>query len=290
MTPTPSSSPGRDSRTRLADALRAARLASGEISGAEAGRRSGISQSKVSKIEKGYLLPTVEDVEVLCRVYNVDAQRQEELVALVTKLRGAQSARVILTRGPAEMQKRIRQLEESATLLRSFQPTMVIGLLQTSAYAEVVFGTPDSFELPVVEVVENIEIREGRQEALLDDSKDFVLILTEGALRWQAGSAAVMADQLDALAEATTYPNVRLGIIPWSTSVRFFPRHGFHLYDEDAVIVATETATATMTGEADVSQYVELFGALEDLAVFGDEARAHFVRIGDEYRALMETG
>jgi len=46
-----------------------------------------------------------------------------------------------------------------------------------------------------------------------------------------------------------------------------FPRHGFYVYDEDAAMVGTETASATMTGAADIATYVELFGALEDLAV-----------------------
>ncbi len=32
-------------------------------------------------------------------------------------------------------------------------------------------------------------------------------------------------------------------------------------------MVGTETASATMTGAADIATYVELFGALEDLAV-----------------------
>ena len=265
--------------------MREARSRAG-LSGREAGRRARLSQSKISKIESGALLPSIGDVDRLCGVYDVDSQEQEELVALVAQLRGEASAKVILARGTVEFQKRIRQLEASAALIRSFQPTLVIGLLQTAAYAEVVFATPDSRELSAEEIEENVGIRDSRQAALFDGSKQFVLIMTEGALRWQAGSPSVMVEQLEALAEVTKYPNVRVGIIPWTTPMKFFPKHGFHLYDEDAVIVATETATATMTGEADIATYGELFGYMEETAAFGELAHEHFMRIANEYRSI----
>lgn len=72
--------------------------------------------------------------------------------------------------------------------------------------------------------------------------------------------------------------------------MRLFPRHGFHLYDSDAVVVGTETATATMTGPADIATYTELFEVLEALACFGAEAQHHRGRITGEYRQLAGEG
>jgi uncharacterized protein DUF5753 len=95
-----------------------------------------------------------------------------------------------------------------------------------------------------------------------------------------------MAEQLVAIAESGKRPNVSIGIIPWTTPTRLFPRHGFHLYDADAVIVGTETATATMTSAADVATYAELFQALERTAQFGDAGLAHLARIAGDYREL----
>lgn len=244
-----------------------------------------MSQSKISKIERRFLLPSVEDVAALCVVYDIPPKEREELVAIVTGLREEQSARVILARSVAETQRRIGQLEQSASLIRSFQPTMVIGLLQTAAYARRVFAAPDSQALSEDEVAESVAVRAERQRILGDASKRFVLIMTEGALRWQAGWPEVMVDQLDALTEAASH-SAGVGVIPWTTPVNHFPRHGFHLYDEDAVMVGTETATATMTGAADIATYVELFAALQRLAVFGDEAAGHFARIAADYRRL----
>lgn len=288
MTKNPAPGRGPGDRGRLAQILRDARKRM-DLSGVDAGARAGMSQSKISKIERQFLLPSIEDVEALCRVYEIPTDERDELVALVRGLREEASVRVILGRGVAEMQRRVGQLEKSATSIRTFQPAMVIGLLQTPAYMRCVFGTPDSQALSGEDVDEAVMLREARQRVLSDPAKQFVLIMTEGALRWQAGSAQVMAEQAEAIA-AVSLPNVRVGIIPWTTPVDLFPRHGFHLYDDDAVIVGTETATATMTGVSDIATYVELFNLLESLAVFGDEAREHFERIASDYRNLRSTG
>jgi transcriptional regulator with XRE-family HTH domain len=281
--PTESAGRGPGDRIHLAQALAEARRRLG-LSGAEAGRRAGMSQSKISKIERGYLLPSPEDVEALGRLYELSSEERSRLVAIATGLRAESRTRIILTRRVAEFQRRIGELERSASLIRTFQPTMVIGLLQTAAYMRCVFGTPDSQALSGQEVDEAVQAREHRQRVLADPSKTFVLIMSEGALRWQAGSAAVMAEQAHELADAAVQlPNARIGIVPWTQPMRFFPRHGFHLYDDDAVIVGTETATATITGEADIAMYVELFEALEELAVFGEEAQRHFARIARDY-------
>jgi hypothetical protein len=245
-----------------------------------------MSQSKISKIERGFLLPGTDDIIALCDVYGVTAKERDDLLTLVAGLREEASSKVILARGVGEMQRRIGHLEASASLIRSFQPVMVIGLLQTIAYARYVFGAPDSHALSGEEVDEAAAARAARQQILDDASKQFVLIMTEGALRWHAGSPAVMAEQVGAIAEAAGRPNVRVGLIPWTTPVRVFPRHGFQLYDQDAVMVGTETATATMTGAADIATYVELFHALEKSAAFGDDAQQHLTRIASEYEQL----
>jgi hypothetical protein len=134
-----------------------------------------------------------------------------------------------------------------------------------------------------------VRARLDRQRVLDDETKQFVLIMSEGALRWQAGSPALMAEQAEAIAAATKRPNMRFGIIPWTTPVDRFPIHGFHVYDEDAVIVGTLTATATITGTADIATYLEQFAALETFATFDDDARDHLARIRNEYRQLEES-
>jgi transcriptional regulator with XRE-family HTH domain len=279
--------PGRGpaDRARLAAALREARHRSG-LTGTQAGTQAGMSHSKVSKIERGFLLPSVADVEALSRVYKLPKRDRDHLLALVQGLRREQSTRVILPRGMAEQQRRIGQLEASCTLIRGYQPVLVDGLLQTDAYMRLVFGVPGAPPVTDDDITAASHARRDRQRLLDDESKRFELVMTEGAIRWQAGSAALMVEQTEAIAEAAKRPNMRLGIIPWTAPVDIFPPQGFHIYDEDAVIIGTLTGAATLTSPGDVAMYLDEFAEIERLAAFGDEAQEHLARIAAEYRQL----
>jgi transcriptional regulator with XRE-family HTH domain len=272
-----------DVQAEFAQQLRELRLAAG-LGGIEAGRRAGISQSKISKLERQLLRPAVDDVRVLCDVYGASAAQRDNMLRLAEELRTGiiTPPRVTLSRGARSMQDRIRRLEESAVLLRSFQPCMVIGLLQTPAYASLVFGAAVSGP----EIDEAVVARMERQAQLRDRVPHAVLIMTEGALRWQAGSPQLMIDQLASIAAAIDLPNVEIGIIPFSVSATFFPRHGWHLYDSDAVLVGTETGLATVTDTEDVARYERMFSQLEELAHTGEAARADLDRVARDYMNL----
>ena len=110
--------------------------------------------------------------------------------------------------------------------------------------------------------------------------------MTEGALRWHAGSPQLMIEQLEAISLASKLPNVELGVIPYTTPVSIFPRHGFHLYDSDAAIVGTETGTATIIDTDDIARYEAMFAELERVAVTGEAAREVLSRVSDDYRRL----
>jgi hypothetical protein len=254
-----------------------------------AGRAAGSGQSKISKIERGALLPSVDDVEALTRAYGLGETERHELIALARGLREEQHSRVVLSRRVGELQTRIGELERTAQVIRSFQSTMVIGLFQTSAYATTVFAQPDSAQLDSDQVEEAVTERVARQSVLDDPNKQVRAVMTEGALRWQAGSPQIMADQISRLIEVVDLPTVQLGIIPWTQPVSFFPRHGFHIYDTDAVSFGTETAFAIVTGRADVDAYLELFEALEQSASYGEEAKQHLDRIEADYRSLADN-
>lgn len=86
-------------------------------------------------------LPTEDDVKKLCRVYGATAGQQRQLVKMTRDLRaGSTPARVTLQRGGWWMQQRIGKLEEAAAQVRTFTPTVIIGLIQTRAYISSLFG------------------------------------------------------------------------------------------------------------------------------------------------------
>jgi transcriptional regulator with XRE-family HTH domain len=252
------------------------------LTSAAAAKLAGFSQSKLSKVENGLLLPSEADVRALCRAYGATAAQWQESVNLLRRLQNEyDSARVILRRGAYRMQRQIGRIESETTLLREFQPTYVLGLLQTPVYMRrVLAGMSDD------DREQAVEARLVRQGVLLDTTKRFNLVMTEGALRWRAGSPDVMVAQLDHIAEIARQPNVEVGVIPWRTEASVFPGHAFHIYDDLLVIVGTLSATATIRDPRDVVLYADLFGQLAGLASYDDEAEAEISRIRKDYQQL----
>lgn len=265
----------------LSQALRTLREEA-RLSGAEAARRAGITQSKVSRAETGVFVPTEDDVKKLCRVYGAPPAIQRQLTQMTRDLReGSTPARVILQRGGWWMQQRIGKLETAAAQIRTFTPAVIIGLLQTRAYAQALFGeslTPSDLDRTVSARLE--------RQHILTTGRQFVFLMAEGALRWNMGGAHIMAEQLDHLIEASKLANVKIGVIPWTTPAHVPALHGFTLYDSRAVLLGTQTATAIITDRRNVTDYEAHWNELEPLAEWEDAARTVIARAAADYRSI----
>lgn len=257
------------------------------LSGTEAGKRSGISQASVSRYENGRYVPSPDDVDALTDVYHAPGEVRRRLRQLAADLREdvAPPARLVISRAAGQMQQRVGRVEASSVHIRHFHPIAVAGLLQTADYARTVFSSGG--DLPHEQVEQALAARMERQRLLDDPGRHFTFVLAEGVLRWQMGGPAVMVAQLDHLATVSQLAHVRLGVIPWTTTVDLAPMHGFDLYDARAVIVGTETTTVFLTNSHDVAAYVKLFADLEAAATFAEQARAVLARVARDYRSLL---
>ncbi len=252
------------------------------LSGMEAARRAGYSQPKISRFETARQVPTTEEVRTLCRVYSAPPEVRDRLLELATDLTaGTIRARAVLSHGARYMQQRVGRIEQASELVRSFTPTIVDGLLQTPDYVRAM----GSRRLAGEELESFVASRADRQR-ILDTDRQFQSIITEGALRWHIGSPQVMAAQLEHLIEASHRPNLRLGIIPWTTPVHSPALHCFTIFDDRAVIFGTETATAIITDPDDIADYDQRHTLYSQLTVVGDPARAVLARLAAEYRDL----
>ncbi len=269
----------------LSATLRELRQAAG-LSGVAVARELSTSQRRISHIETGRFVPRDAEIRALAKLYRASPATRRQLLQAVEDLRAApheSRARVVMARGAWRMQQRIARVEAASARLRDFQCAIVLGLLQTPEYARAVFS--DGGDITGDDLERSIAERLGRQR-ILDSGREIRLLMTEGALRWQAVGPLAMAEQLGHIAEASTRPGVRVGVIPWTTPVGVFPLHGFSVYDERAVIVGTRVATAFLTDQQDVAEHVKLFGELEALAVWDADARDHLRRIAVEFRLL----
>lgn len=244
----------------------------------------GISQPGLSRIEKGKTVPDPEIVEALARLYCADPDTTVRLVEMATAIRPEHlDSRIIMQRGLNHFQERLSKIEQSSALIRAYQPNIILGILQTSAYAQVVFGSRGR---TAQQVADGVAARLARQEALADPGRQWVLIQTEGALDWCVRDPALMAEQISYVADVSQLPNVRIGLIRRRTPATVLAPHGFHIFDGRAVQIGTKTATALVDDVGDIATYEELFNELESMAVFGQDAYFELRRIADEYKTL----
>lgn len=264
----------------LSATLRSLRKDAG-LSTHQAARQSGFSQSKISRFETGRLMPTADEIGTLCRVYRASAATRKSLSRVARDIRAeSTSGRVILQRGGAwRMQYRIARIEAASARVRGFDPAIVIGLLQTRAYIRAMW---DSDAISGDDLERFVEARISRQE-LLNTNREFTLIMTEGALRFNLGGSSAMIDQLNYLAEATHISNAHVGVISQFTPAATPAMHSFHVYDARAVLVGTLDRTGIITEPRDVADFEKHFAELEALASFGARARDVIARAARDF-------
>ena len=109
-------------------------------------------------------------------------------------------------------------IESRATVLRSWQPLVVDGLLQTETYARAILraARPGDSDAAIDQLVTT---RMARQEIWeRDDPQPPMLsvILGEGVLRQRVGDVEVMREQLGRLIQAAANPRITIQVMPFS--------------------------------------------------------------------------
>lgn len=273
----------RGGKDELSATLLKLRKAAG-LSGRLTAERTGFSQAKVSRLERGINVPTEADVTALTDVYAAPAAERRRLVALARDIK-AEHRPVVMARShghPGVFQARLSRIEAASAQVRAFAPTAIPGMLQTEPYMRALIANR---ELPAGEVETFVRNRLARQTRLTEPgTPHFTLITTEAAFGWRLGSRDDMAALAEHVADATRIPDARIGIIPWGVQADRVVLHGWDIYDERAVSYGTTEATAVLTEPRDVGRYLELHAAVERIAVFDDDARAILRRIAAEYR------
>jgi transcriptional regulator with XRE-family HTH domain len=256
-----------DRRSDLATALRRLRRESG-LSGARLAARVAMSQSKISKIENGRLTPTVFDVDRILKALNVPQDIIEHLLGLArlanTHFHDVRSSQ---RRGLHYRQQELAALEAAASTTRYFLPVMITGLLHLPEYAARSFGTTAGDQ------TQAIARRLDRQKVLRDDTKSFIFLLTEAAVRWPLCPPSVMASQVDRLISVSQFPTVTMGIIPFTTEVPDSPLNTFTVYDDRIVTAETVGGLVVMRDPRDVVLHLEAFAFFHRYALLDDDAR-----------------
>jgi transcriptional regulator with XRE-family HTH domain len=268
-------------KDELALALREARKQA-RLTGERLAARCGISQSKISKIETGKVLPSATDVERMLTTLGLGGERTAELIALARLANTEfQSVRASLQRGLHQKQRELAALEADARHIRFFLPLMITGLLQTPEYARASLANfPGDHPQAIAK-------RLDRQAALYNPAKRFMFVLTEAAVRWQLCEPRIMAVQMGRLASLSELPNIRLGIIRLDRYVPDGPLNTFTVYDERIATAETFGGVIMMRDPRDVHYHLELFAFFEQYAAFDDDVRALLESYAQGFRAAF---
>ncbi|MFE5139544.1 helix-turn-helix transcriptional regulator [Streptomyces fagopyri] len=109
-------------------------------------------------------------------------------------------------------------LEGAATLIRSYEPHFVPGILQTEDYARGVLKSGAVGQTRPEDIERHVALRMQRQDLLTRDGAPRIwAVMDETALRRAVGGPEVMRAQIDKLIESTKLPNVTLQVVPFST-------------------------------------------------------------------------
>ncbi|WP_158562827.1 helix-turn-helix domain-containing protein [Marinitenerispora sediminis] len=243
---------------RLRNELKRLRNHAG-LSTDQAGERAGMSGPTISRIETGKRGVTADETERLLEVYGVPLTRQRELLALAEDSEELGWWQAYAGRLTSGAQTEIA-LEEEASRIINFEPTLIPGLLQTAEYAREIIQVCNFDDSPR-DTEAKVAARMARQAVLTrPNAPELHVILDEAALR-RFRDPEMMARQLRQVIEAASRPNITVQVVPFSAGLHPSADSSFviHEFGDDPVIVAVEGKTSDLFIEEarDVAVYQE---------------------------------
>lgn len=244
------------------------------LTGAKLASMVGMSQPKISRIERGKGAADPEDVATLARALGANDSVVQSLMERAEQLHDRMTDWRPTSGGLAGRQKIMLGWESDATVIRDFQPAVLPGLLQTSGYAKAALESFQrvaplaSDDLTETAILAAVSARVSRQEALAVPSKSFTFVITEAVLKNQLGSPVVMLGQVEHLHDtAAQRPNVRLKVIPDGAPTDLPPMHGFSLFDDKLVEIDVYNTGLISRSSRDSESYRRVFDSFESSAV-----------------------
>lgn len=210
-------------RREIGRRLRAARQAASLTLDVSA-RHLDTSVSSLSRIENGTGIVTVHLVRSMSDLYDC---RMDELIELV---RVARRPGWWKTYGIPDGD--FVALETGASALRSYEPSIVPGLLRTADYTRALFQSGRRHR-DEEWIINRLAVRAIRQERLTDDDHPLRLdtVIHEYVLHHPIGGPAVMRAQLRHLALIGELPTVTLHVLPASVISNEAMHGGFTILD-----------------------------------------------------------
>ncbi len=290
------------SRRRLGAELRRLRGRTG-LTLDEVAEMMTCSTSKISRLETGKGVPKIPDVRELMRIYGVGSDTERDMLLRLVRDGRRQGWWEPLTEGVTperyvmDSPGRYASLENDAVAVRSFDLTIMHGLLQTSEYTRAVLKAMLPLHLPS-QIERLIALRRRRQEALYRTDPEPLklhVVLDEAAVRRIVGSPDIAADQLRHLLDVTERPNVSVQVLPFDAGLGRGHSGHFVLLEipegmgSDVVYIEGHAGETYLDSQSDVDLYGEVLADVCHRALSSAESRLFIARCLSGYQRTREA-
>jgi transcriptional regulator with XRE-family HTH domain len=171
-----------------------------------------VSDSKISRIEKGQVSAAPRDVRDMAILYGVTGQRLENLMQLARETR----ERPWWQQQYSDMHLDLAAFEAEAASILIFAPLCIPGLLQTRDYTRAIIRAI-RYDLPSEKIERSVEFRAKRQALLAQKEPPTLWAVIDEAILYRIiGDRKIMCEQLAHLVETARLPNVTLQVLPFS--------------------------------------------------------------------------
>lgn len=247
------------------------------------------AKSTMYRIEAGQQTPGGRNLRALLALYDANEEERERVIQLA-KADNGEGGWLHAYEVTSEEYAQYISLEEDVSGLRSYEPLLISGLLQTEDYARAViqgmlpWASPDETE-------RRVGVRTQRQRRAWHRGVDLKVVVDEAALWRVIGGAAVMQAQLRAL--RTPRPNVGLRVIPFGAGAHpgiVGPFVLMEFDDEVGDLVYVEFMAGEVFREepSEVEQFHRTFEHLWTLALSEEESVALVETIEKRYEEIRK--
>lgn len=253
------------------------------------------SPPKLWRIENGHVSMRALDVEAMCRLYGADQRTTTALMGLAreTKSKGwwhAHSDSI-----PAFFELYVG-LEAAASRLRTYEPELIPGLLQTAEYARatVLLGWPGLTEEELERRVAARMMRQRLPTRRLPPPPELEFVINEAVLLRPPGDRAVMARQLRRLVDGTKQPTARIRVLPFSAgmhraalangafTILDFPMNGGRPSEPTTIYGEGLTGALYLDKPVEVARYDEVWESIGKVCLGVEETAALLTKMAEE--------
>ncbi|CAL9670803.1 hypothetical protein SUDANB151_07399 (plasmid) [Streptomyces sp. enrichment culture] len=176
--------------------------------------------------------------------------------------------------GMRQVQQDWYALHEQTRHCRVYVSNLPPGFLQTPAFATALMEQITRFQGTPDDVAEAVAARVARSRFLYEGGHRYVVLIEESVLRYRTAGPEAMRGQLRHLLAVMPLASVSLGIGPFTAQRTVWPLEAFYVHDDTTAVVETLTAEIKVTQPREVADYMKAFAGLQEMAVYGDTARA----------------